>query len=84
MATIEETGVKAVEFVKKTLSLADARVVRAARGESGWEVEVEVFEESAFIKALGLPTRVRDCNVYLVNLDDELNIQSYERKGTIA
>ena len=84
MATIEETGTKAVEFVKQTLSLADARVIRAARGESGWEVEVEVFEESAFIKALGLPTRVRDRNVYLVNMDDELNIQSYERKGTVA
>lgn len=83
MATIEETGVKAVEFVKKTLHLVDARVVRAARGESGWEVEVEVFEESSFIKALGLPTRVRDRNVYVVNLDDELNIQSYERKGTV-
>ena len=83
MATIEETGVKAVEFVKKTLRLTDARVVRAARGESGWEVEVEVFEESAFIKALGLPTRVRDRNVYVVNLDDELNIQSYERKGVV-
>ena len=83
MATIEETGVKAVEFVKKTLRLVDAQVVKAARGESGWEVEVEVFEESAFIKALGLPTRVRDRNVYLVNMDDELNIQSYERKGVV-
>ena len=84
MATIEETGVKAVEFVKKTLRLADAQVVKAVRGESGWEVEVEVFEESAFIKALGLPTRVRDRNVYVVNLDDDLNIQSYERKGTVS
>jgi hypothetical protein len=83
MATIEETGMKAVEFVKKTLRLADAQVVKAVRGESGWEVEVEVFEESAFIKALGLPTRVRDRNVYVVNLDDELNIQSYERKGAV-
>ena len=82
MATIEETGAKAVEFVKKTLRLADARVVRAARGESGWEVEVEVYEESAFIKALGLPTRVRDRNIYLVSLDDQLSVQSYERKGT--
>ena len=84
MATIEETGVKAVEFVKKTLRLADAQVVKAVRGESGWEVDVEVFEESAFIKALGLPTRVRDRNVYVVNLDDELNIQSYERKGAAS
>lgn len=84
MATIEEIGVKAVEFVKQTLCLAEARVVRAARSESGWEVEIEVFEESAFIKALGLATRVRDRNIYQVNLDDDLNIQSYERKGTVA
>ena len=84
MATIEETGVKAVEFVKKTMHLHDARVVKAAHGEAGLEVEVEVFEESAFIKALGLHTRVRDRNVYLVKLDDQLNVQSYEREKTIA
>lgn len=82
MATIEEIGANAVEFVKKNLRLADARVVRAARGESGWEVEVEVYEESAFIKSLGLPTRVRDRNIYLVKFDDQLSVQSYERKGT--
>lgn len=84
MATIEEAGARAVEFVKKMLHLVEARVVRAARNESGWEVEVEVFEESAFIKALGLPTRVRDRNIYMVTLDDHLNVQSYEQKGTVA
>lgn len=84
MATIEEAAERAAKFVKERLSLAETRVIKAARGESGWEVEVEVYEESAFIKALGLPTRVRDRNVYLVNLDDQLNIQSYERKTPIA
>lgn len=81
MATIEEAGDRAVEFVKKTLRLSDARVIKAGRGDSGWEIEVEVFEDSSFIKALGLATRVRDRNIYMVNLDDQLNIQSYERKG---
>ena len=84
MATIEEAGEQAAKFVRERLSLAEARLMRAARGESGWEVEVEVYEESAFIKALGLPTRVRDRNIYLVSLDDQLNVQSYERKGTTA
>jgi hypothetical protein len=82
MATIEEAGEQAVKFVRKRLGLAEARVIKAARGESGWNVEVEVYEESSFIKALGLPTRVRDRNVYLVSSDDQLSIQSYERKGT--
>lgn len=84
MATIEETGVKAVEFIKTTMHLDEARVVKAVHGDSGMEVEVEVFEESAFIKALGLHTRVRDRNVYLVNLDDQLNVQSYEREKAMA
>ena len=84
MTNIEEIGPKAVEFVKRTLQLPEARVIKAARGESGWEVEVECFEESAFIKALGLPTRVRDRNIYLVILDDQSNIQSYERKSALA
>ena len=81
MATIEEAGEQAAKFVRERLSLAEARLMRAARSESGWEVEVEVYEESAFIKALGLPTRVRDRNIYLVSLDDQLNVQSYERNG---
>lgn len=84
MATIDEAGARATEFVKKTLRLADARVIKAGRGDSGWEIEVEVFEESAFIKSLGLPTRVRDRMVYRVNLDDQLNVQSYERKTVTA
>lgn len=84
MATIEEAGEQAVKFVTKRLGLTEARVIKAARGESGWNVEVEVYEESSFIKALGLPTRVRDRNVYLVSSDDQLSVQSYERKGTTA
>jgi hypothetical protein len=84
MITIEEAGRQAVKFVRKSLGLAEARVIKAAHSESGWNVEVEVYEESSFIKALGLPTRVRDRNVYLVSLDDQLSVQSYEREGTTA
>jgi len=84
MATIEEAVEKAAKFVREKINIAEARSISAARGESGWEVEVEVYEESAFIKALGLPTRVRDRNIYLVSLDDQLNVQSYELEKTTA
>jgi hypothetical protein len=84
MATIEEAVEKAAKFVREKINISEARLISAARGESGWEVEVEVYEESAFIKALGLPTRVRDRNIYLVSLDDQLNVQSYELEGTTA
>ena len=84
MATIEEAVEKAAKFVREKLNIAEARLIRAVRGESGWDVEVEVYEESAFIKSLGLPTRVRDRNIYLVTLDDQLNVQAYEREGSTA
>lgn len=80
MRTIEDAGDQASIFVRKRLGIDDAKVIRAAPGDAGWEVEVEVYEESAFIKALGLHTHVRDRNIYLVKEDDQLNVQSFERK----
>lgn len=80
MANIEEVQKKAGEFLKKTLSVKDARIVKAGKADDGWEAEVEVYEESSFIKSLGLPTRVHDRNFYVVKLNAELDVESYERK----
>ena len=84
MATIEAAGAQAAKFVREQLTLAETRLIKATRSDSGWDVEVEVYEESTLIKALGLPLHVRDRNIYLVSLDDQLNIQAYERKGAIG
>ncbi|MBM4349707.1 MAG: hypothetical protein FJ106_07460 [Deltaproteobacteria bacterium] len=81
MANIEDARKISSEFLKKTLNIEDVRVIKAARGDDGWEAEAEAYEESSFIKALGLPTRVMDRNVYTVRLDDHLEVQSFERKG---
>ncbi|MFH1504862.1 MAG: gas vesicle protein GvpO [Candidatus Omnitrophota bacterium] len=80
MANIEEVQKKASEFLKKALGVKEARVVKAGKADGGWEAEVEVYEESSFIKSLGLPTRVQDRNFYTVKLNAELEIESYERK----
>lgn len=80
MANIEEVQKKAGEFLKKTLGVKDARVVKAAKADDGWEVEVEVYEESSFIKSLGLSTRVQDRNFYTIKLNAELEVESYERR----
>jgi hypothetical protein len=80
MADIEEAGRISTEFLKKTLKLQDVKVVKASRDGDGWETEAEVYEESSFIKSLGLPTRVQDRNVYTVKLDEHLGVQSFERK----
>jgi hypothetical protein len=81
MANIEETKKISGEFLKKTLHVKEVKVIKVAKADDGWEAEVEVYEESSFIKSLGLPTRVQDRNIYGVILNDNLEVQSYERRG---
>lgn len=81
MANIEATAKAVIEFLKKALNVADVKIVRIIKAEDGWEAEAEVYEESSFIKSLGLPTRVKDRNFYEVKLNDSLEVESYGRTG---
>jgi len=80
MANVEEVKITVTVFLKKTLSAKDVKVTKVAKIEDGWETEAEVYEESSFIKALGLATKVQDRNIYAVKINDNLEIQSYERR----
>jgi len=82
MARIEESGKTASDFLKKILHVDEGKikVIRTVKHNGDWEAEIEVYEESSFIKSLGLPTRVLDRNIYTVRLDDNLEILSYGRK----
>jgi hypothetical protein len=80
MANIEDVRKAVVEFLKKTIGVKDVKVIKTAKVSDGWETEAEVYEESSFIKSLGLPTRVQDRNIYEVKLTDNLDIQSYDRR----
>jgi hypothetical protein len=79
MSNIEEARKISSEFLKKTLNIKEAKVIKIAKVGEGWEAEVEVYEESSFIKSLGLPTRIQDRNIYAIKLEDNLEVQSYER-----
>lgn len=81
MANVEEASKMVSEFLKNTLNVKDVKVIKVAKVSDGWETEVEVYEESSFIKSLGLPTRVQDRNIYAVKLDDSLEVQLYERRS---
>ena len=81
MANIEEARKAVAEFLRKTLNVKDVKVIKTAKAGDGWETEAEVYEESSFIKSLGLPTRVQDRNIYAVKLNSSLEVDSYERKG---
>jgi len=80
MSAIMEVRKIVSDFLKKNLDVKDAKVIKISKENDNWVTESEVYEESSFIKALGLPTRMQDRNVYIVKLDKELEIQSYERK----
>ena len=84
MANINDAGRVVDEFLKKTLEAKDVKMIKTAKVGDGWEAEAEVYEESSFIKSLGLPTRVRDRNIYLVKLNNGLEVESYERKGQLS
>ena len=81
MANVEEVAKAVSEFLKEALNVKDVKVIKVTKADEGWETEAEVYEESSFIKALGLPTRVQDRNFYEVKLNDSLEVESYGRKG---
>jgi hypothetical protein len=81
MANIEEATQAMSGFLKKMLSVDNAKIVKILKMPEGWEAEAEVYEESSFIKSIGLPTKVKDRNIYKVKCDDTLEVQAYEKKS---
>lgn len=77
-AGIEDARETVINFLKKTLGVKEVKIIKVAKAGSGWDTEAEVYEESAFIKSIGLPTRVKDRNFYLVKLNENLEVESYE------
>lgn len=80
MANISDIHNRVEEFLRSTLNARDVKIIKVARKGNIWETEAEVYEESTFIKALGLPSRVMDRNLYLVILDQNLEVESYKQK----
>ncbi len=80
MADIQEATQALCGFLKKTLSVEDAKAIKVCHTPQGWEGDIEVYEDSSFIKTIGLPTRVKDRNIYNVKADENLEVQAYERK----
>ncbi|MBI5207523.1 MAG: hypothetical protein HY934_07000 [Candidatus Firestonebacteria bacterium] len=80
MTNIEEVEKIVTMFLKNTLHTEDVKIIKTSKLADGWYTEAEAYEESSFIKALGLPTRVKDRNIYDIKLNTELEVESYEQK----
>ncbi|PKL50066.1 MAG: hypothetical protein CVV39_02040 [Planctomycetes bacterium HGW-Planctomycetes-1] len=83
MMKIDQVSEAIRSFFKKTLG-TDAKVIKITKSEDGWVGEAEIYEESSFIKSLGLPSRVQDRNTYEIKLTDTLEVTSYVRKREVA
>jgi hypothetical protein len=81
MTSIQEAKNAVVEFLQKALDSKNVKVIGATKVDNQWHIEAEVYEESSFLKSIGLPTRVLDRNIYDVKLNDNLEVESYERQG---
>ncbi len=81
MTGIEEAKDIVIEFLQKALNVKDVKVVGVTKVDRQWNIEAEVYEENSFLKSLGLPTRVHDRNIYEVKLNNNLEVESYERQG---
>lgn len=71
---------RAVAFLKEMLG-KEGEIIKATKSDTGWEVEIEVVEQSEYMKKIGIPKPVYDKNVYRVLLDRNFELLSYERKG---
>ena len=76
---IEEVEKAITDFFKSSLG-GKAKVIKIVKSQDGWTGEAEIYEESSFIKSLGLSTRVQDRNTYEIKLTDALEVVSYARK----
>lgn len=81
MTDIETASKTVTKFLQRVLAADGVHVVAVNRTAETWDVEAEVYEESAFLKALGLPSRVKDKNLYRVRLNAAMEVESYERQG---
>ena len=81
--TIDQVREAIKSFLEKTFG-TDAKVIKITKSEDGWVGEAEIYEESSFIKSLGIPTRMQDRNTYEIKLTDTLEVTSYTRKEEAA
>ncbi|MFN3345757.1 MAG: hypothetical protein ACK4XY_06300 [Chloroherpetonaceae bacterium] len=83
--TFEQAAKKVVDFVS-AMTDSKAKLVKlekTSQDGGGWIGYAEVFEESAFIKSIGLPSRVMDRNFYEVRLNSALEVVGYAKKDKL-
>ncbi|MFQ5915301.1 MAG: gas vesicle protein GvpO [Nitrospinota bacterium] len=75
---IEQARNAVSSFLKNVLK-KEGKVIKVEKTDKGWEVEAEIIEVNEFIKSLGISKTVYDQNFYVMKLDGQLEVTSYDR-----
>jgi hypothetical protein len=82
MSTIIEVKKSVVKFLKENINSDDVTVVKIEKIKELWCSVAEVYEDDSFLKSMNLPPK-KIRLYYAVRMDDNLEIQSFERHNSI-
>jgi hypothetical protein len=78
MSNIIEVKKAAVKFLKENIKCYDVTIIKIEKELESWNSVAELYEDDSFLKSMDLPPKkVR--LFYLVKMDDNLEITSFER-----
>ena len=78
MSNIIEVKKTVIKFLKENIICYDVTVIKIEKELESWNSVAELYEDDSFLKSMNLPPKkVR--LFYLVKMDDNLEITSFER-----
>lgn len=78
---ISQVRDKVREFLKETIGAEGIRIVTVEKEGDGWVAETEVAEKNQYLASIRPDYRVFEKELYIVKLDNNLEVSSYKRKG---
>ena len=78
MSNIIEVKKTVIKFLKENIKCYDVTVIKIEKVLENWNAIAEVYEDDSFLKSMNLPPK-KIRLFYLVKMDDNLEITSYER-----
>ena len=76
----EQAAKKVIDFAFQ-MTGSTAKLHKLEKSSEGWQGFAEVYEESAFIKSIGLPSKVMDRNIYEIRLNNALEVISFAKQN---
>jgi hypothetical protein len=80
MSKVIEVKTAVVKFLKENIHCREITVIKLDKVNDNWEAIAEVYEDDSFLKSMNMPPK-QSRVFYSVKLDDNLEVQSYERKS---